>query len=398
MKLPSGSVLQRAMQCPASMALPQVKMETSDAANRGTMVHGHLAKLLDASQVDTVLDDETAEYVEKINIADVLKDRTVHAVEATFLFSPLANLYKEAPRGDFSYRNSAEWIGGTADLILQEVDGSFTVVDYKTGSTVEHPRENKQLLFFAFWLWHELNVKVAGEIAFLDPFTGKVTLSRASYDEDTLVEFHAALLATVAEIGAVERALKNGQPFTTHPGAGCKYCPAFALCPSQRHLAKAMSTSPSQGLLPTQGGVGLLSPREAGAAWVRLKELKQLLGRVEYELRCYAEATPIPLPDGTQLRLVRRKREALDATITREFLRTNYNAEVADDASEYKVSKTSLKKALTSFKAKASTGSMGSVAKAVELALDVISDRGGVKVTEFEALTKLLPSGEAVEE
>ena len=396
MKMPSASQLYRAIACPASYALPQRPNVSSSSALRGTEIHSFLANQVDPTQGVLELSEETAEYVQRLDISSVLAGREVYAAEVTFLYNPKTQRASQNSKEVVvDYRNSQEFIGGTADLILKEPSDRWVILDWKTGTEVEHPSQNKQLLFFAECLRsiYGPDIEVAGEIAFLDPISGKVTVVRAELPHASIDAFVVDLIEALATMRDAELALASGQAieFGLQTGPQCKYCPAYNLCPKQRHIAHALAAGSTQGLVPMRGSVMMMAPKEAGRAWVRLKELRQLMALVEYELRCYAEDMPIELPNGSKIVVKQRKRESLDAGIAREVLEERGGAQLASLASSYSVSKASIKRGLKEV-------GMPSGAKDINLLLEIMQDRGGVVVTSSPMLKTVLPSGKELEE
>lgn len=392
MKMPSASMLSRAIACPGSLCLPQLPNENSDAAQRGTEIHSFLANQVDSGQELITLQDETAEYVEKLNIEPVLEGRTVVAAEVTFIYEPEARTATEVPVGSVDYRNSRTVIGGTADLILLEPDGTFVILDWKSGTQVEHPRENKQLLFFALCLRYiHKATKFAGEIAFLDPISAKVTVVRADFTNEQIDLFQENLGIALSRAAAAETKLYSGKPLEDElaEGAHCKYCPSFTLCPRQRHIATAIAMGDRRGLIPVRGAVGIMTAKEAGYAWVRLKELRKLIAQAEVELRAYAEDVPLELPTGGKVQIVPSTRESINAEIARSALTELGGEALRDASSTYTVTKASLKRG---FKA------LGKSPKEVNVLLEIIEDRGGVTVSKGVRLKTTGPTGAEAED
>jgi len=397
MRLPSASNLSRCLACPASYALPQTPDEASESALRGTEIHAYLEQHVNrdhdpsAAQGELELSDDTAEYVQRLDPTEALQGREVVAAEVTFTYTPrtdkAAQLAKEVK---VDYRNSEEFIGGTADLVLKEPDGRWVILDWKSGTNVEHPAENKQLLFFATCLRaiYGKDTPVSGEIAFLDPITGKITLVRANYSVEATDAFKKALWAALEEMKRAEGTLSRGQALTKglKTGPHCKYCPAFSLCPQQRHLAQSIAAGAVLGIVPQKGSIMVMSPKAAGVAWQRLKELRQLLAQVEWELRCYAEDTPIELPNGGTISVKQTQRESLSAEIARKVLTEQGGKELAEAASSYSVSKASIKRGLKAL-------GKPNGAKDMNLLLEQLAARGGIVKTMGTRLVTTLPGG-----
>lgn len=388
--MPSASVLSRALACPASLVLPQGVQYVSDAAQRGTEIHAYLANQLDSTQAVLPLTASTEEYVARLSINEVMAGRTLYAAEVTYIYNPTTNFVAEWRQGTGApnYRQSQEIIGGTADAILQEPDGTCVILDWKTGVSVEHPRDNKQLLFFAMCL-HIQQPDIpafAGEIAFVDAVSAKIQIARAEYTITQIEAFQRALKESISQAVVIEEQLLKGQAVlpALKTGAHCKYCPAFKLCPAQSHLASALAAGQFGRLVPTRGAVAFMTPTEAGAAWQRLRELRQLLAQAEIELRAYAEDTPIELPNGGSIRIITSEKESLDLEIAREVLMEKGGPALWAASVTEKISKAGIKRGLKTcgFKPKA----MGDF-------LEIMADRGGVLVTQGQRLKQTAPTG-----
>jgi hypothetical protein len=149
-----------------------------------------------------------------------------------------------------------------------------------------------------------------------------------------------------ALLGALKGSTSNLQP---NEGEWCRYCPAFASCPSKRALFSEAIAGPVPVTTPT---IAELTPELASAAWRRLDLIEMLTKRARSILRQYAAENPFPTSSGQVLgKKVCRKEvvvpELLEQSLSPEF-GPEVAAAVAADALTQKVdcTKNKLKAAL----------------------------------------------------
>ena len=329
----TASGLARVEQCPASASLPHVGHLHADAA-AGTEAHARFEAECPA--------DEEAEVPLALN---VLRGGAV----------PLE-------RGDhraYPVLPGDGWIYGTTDRLKVE-PGKVTIRDYKSGHgyMVERASGNVQLQFYA----------VAAALAY-----GK--------DAATVEVVTEGRKPDVAEMGLIEldlalKRIKRIWQRATAPspevveGPLCWRCPAYARCPAKVTLALALAGGLEGRELPTLE----LTHDAVAKGWVRLKQIKAVLGAVEAAYRGYAAETPVPLGGGRTLGAVEKERETVDGRVALAVLTDLIGPDLALGAVDLEASKASVQRAMKT--ADASRGLSGRVANA----LDAIRAEGGVGV------------------
>jgi len=192
------------------------------------------------------------------------------------------------------YRGKAAGeIGTTLDVVGWLPDHETVVVlDFKSGSQVESPAGNWQLL-----------TQAAAAVAAFGAARALIVVVYA-YEEETLVQqatvdaldLEVFRLALVERLDQVPTALPQAGPWCGSYTSEGKYCPARASCPAVGH-ALALSSALN---LPTQYRFGPPTSLEH-AAWMlgALDLVGAGLKACEASLRAYAdEHEGIPLPDG----------------------------------------------------------------------------------------------------
>lgn len=328
--LPTASGLTRALKCPASLQLPQAQREAGAPAVTGTQVHTFLETVSELGReaaLDRVTDERAARICAALDLSTLpLGDGTSWASEVAFGWHMTSGAGREVGRNvGRGYPTRPGELYGTADLVALSADASTVhVLDVKTGrGWMPSAAESAQLRFLAMAACATYGCSQA-EVGHLHVREdGTVWLERASLDALELDLFAEQLRQLQATVEAREGRLAEG-PW-------CRYCPAFASCPAKVALACASVNAPAQ-----------LTPETAAAAWLRMKEVRQVLDRVEEVLREYASTTPVSLGNGMQLAAVESSRDELDGAKVYATMAKLYGPEVAQASVELDASKKSL--------------------------------------------------------
>ena len=189
---------------------------------------------------------------------------------------------------------------------------------------------------------------------------GSAYLERGSLDALELDLFAEQLRTLAAQVEAREGALAEG-PW-------CRYCPAFSSCPAKVALACASVDAPAT-----------LTPETAAKAWLRMKEVRQVLDRMEETLREYALQQPVSLGNGMVLAPVESSRDELDGALVYATMAKLYGPDVAQASVELEASKKSMDRGVRlvaeGLKAK---GERVTLKALNEKALEAVRQAGGV--------------------
>lgn len=333
-RLPTASGLTRAMACPTSCVLPQVTTATSAAANLGREVHLYVEALANGDDADKVaagLSEAGRTFCAGLEPETLPVDLSAGWLsEVAYGYSPANNEGRELDASGRSYGNLPDgWLAGTADLVRVAGD-TAVVVDVKTGrGWLPKPSESGQLKFLALAVSAAYGVSEVsvGHLKLRDD--GRAWLELDTLDALALADARDQLMDAAARVALGEVAPKEG-PW-------CRYCPGFASCPAKAALAAASVGAPA-----------VLTPETAAAAWQRLKDVRQVLDRVEAALKEYAQESPFPLPEGWEVGPVESRRETVDGAKAESVARSMLG-DLAAQAFEVSTTKGALEAAVSAF-------------------------------------------------
>lgn len=313
----TGSRLPLASRCIGAVVLPGVHT-TSDAAESGTGRHTYLRRVAAVGR-----DAALAEIPEGADWRETCEAIDVDAIpsgqwENSFAYHPETDTARVLGTDrDYSYANTDE-ITGTADLITTH-EGRAWVIDFKGPEAVDHPGDNLQLTFYA--LAHARVVGCdAARVSICNIHTdGRLEWHHADLDGWDLetIASKVRMLWTRARV-ARETYTSGGLTPDLAAGLHCRYCPAMPMCPAQVTLAYELVTKRDD---MTAEAVLRLSDEDAGAAWVKVSQYREILDRVEGSLRERALLRGLPLPGGAQLVVQESVRRVLDVEKTLPVLR-----------------------------------------------------------------------------
>ena len=308
---PSASALARAIECPASVALPQVAT-TSDAARRGSQIHGYIAaRLAGVSRASALalVDAEHHPTCEGIDFAKVGGDLSAVKAEAAYAYDVRQRSVRlvghnvgrnYGPMGDNE-------IAGTNDFEGLRLDGVPVVADVKTGQPVTACRENPQMMFHALVQMIRTGAsEVDARIIYVRE-DGGVKLDSWTFDVFTLEEFADELDVMLGRVTRARLAVAQGD-VRVSTGDHCRYCPALQACPAYVSLARTMATD----LDGVAQKIAALAPDDAGKAWALLDRVGKIYDVTKDALKAYATQQPIPLPNGQMVKEVPYERSAFN--------------------------------------------------------------------------------------
>ncbi len=345
MSLPSLSSIQRAMECPASCALPQTK-HVSAPSERGKAIHAYLSAVprLGAAEALDLVPDEHRPACEAIDLSKLPAcDPEAFAAEVGLAYNVDTGEARDLGRDlDRQYPDlGPRWIYGTLDT-LGLSPNEAVVLDAKTGwGHVPSADRNWQLRAGA--------VAACAAFGRTSASVGLIylNLDPARFDTAALSEFDLAMagadLATMADrVEAAQAEVAAGKMTVVTEGEHCTYCPAFMACPAKHALVTRLAMQPDQ---VASDLLANLTPETSRAAYLRLKEINTVVAKVSAALDEYSQQSPIQLSEslyyGPRPHTVEKISggAAAVATITRVL-----GKEHADRASEITVTKGALDK------------------------------------------------------
>lgn len=376
LKLPSASGLKRALECPASQALPRAYSK-GPWAERGDGVHDFIvrARLVGRDAAIDELDPDAPHYALCANLP-LERMPQGGRLEAAFAWNWRTRTARflgvMIDRNYDRFEILPEEFVGTLDLEGQ-VGDLAVLIDWKSGFRWLGPPESApQLLFGAlvstavrglqdarvsFWYMRD-NGSFYEDVAVLGPME--------------LENFADELEAMVPRIERARATVAEGKIPTVSEGQWCDYCPAMASCPAKVTLARAMLTEPE--LLERQ--LGTLTHENAGRVYERIKQFEDIAKRIKDAIRGLATVAPVPLSGGKSLREVPWPATILKADVVHRVIAQRYGQDVADKACPREASQSGIQKAIGEPVAKAG----GKVAPAVRELLELIEQERGLVV------------------
>lgn len=317
MKL-SGSRLPLASRCIGSAVLPGVHT-TSDAAESGTGRHTFLRRVAEIGR-----DAALAEIPEGADWRETCEGLDVDAIptgawETSFAYHPETDTARILGTDRDYAGAAADEITGTADL-LTEYEGRPWVIDFKGPEAVDDPGVNLQLMFYAL-----CHARVIGADAIRVSICNVHGGGRLEWHHAEMNGWDLEIVASrVSALWTRTRTLRasyerGGLTPDLVAGMHCRYCPAMPSCPAQVTLAYELVTARDEMTAET---VLSLSDSQAGAAWVKVAQYRQVLDRIDGALRERAMLKGLPLPDGSQLVVQESTRKTLDVEKALPILRT----------------------------------------------------------------------------
>lgn len=379
----TASALNRLAVCPASGALPEVRVESA-AMSRGSAAHDYLDNLADVEPEAAlaVIAVEHRDYCASIDL-----DKVLPIVRAPGVRTETAYAYNVAT-GEVRYIGrrigraygplAATEIAGSMDVEILE-PGVVHIRDWKVGFGIDllapPPEKNRQLRTYALMAARHHGVD-------------RATIGRVRIDEngsvwpDRPVDLDAFDLDDIAdEVGRIHAAMQRakvtiaeGRTPAVSESGHCAYCPAFNHCPAKKSLALQLGSAPQE---IEDFVAASLTPDNTARAYERIKLAKLVVERAEKAVQEYAARTPIPLDNGMVLGPVETTRESIDGGLAHAVLAEEYGEDVAEAACKLEATKVRLRDALKGYAHR--TGEK--LAPVERQALALLRDRGAIQET-----------------
>lgn len=349
------SSLARLAACPASGALPEVRVESPEM-RRGSVVHAYLDRCADGDRNAALaaVPPEHRDFCASIDLARLPYDPTAASImtEPAYAYnlSSDSSRYLGRRLGRRYGSVGAMEIAGSMDVVEFALD-RIAVWDYKVGFgsniLAPPPARNLQLRTYALMVARSKRATSA-------------TIGRIRIDEDARVwvdepvELDAFDIDEIADEvrsiharvqAAREEVLTGRQPSVT-VSEHCTYCPAFQACPAQTALVRQLAADPEE---VERYVAANLTPENAARAWERIKQVEEVAARARKAVEDYARRTPIDLGNGRVLALTQTTRESIDGDAAYVVLRDSFGEEVAAAACRLSTSKTALKDAIKAY-------------------------------------------------
>lgn len=339
----TASQIDRAHACPASFALPIAVLPPSTDASRGTAIHRFLEVLVKQGRTvalaEIPLDAPWRNTCEYLNIDEIIKDAKSLSCEISIAYNPITGtariLGSQLGR---EYNINENEIAGTIDLLMEKIDGSVLIIDYKTGHVPIYAASSGQLSFFALAVARALNISEISAAIVQIYENGDFRYNEITLSSQALETISNTIVNTFNKISYARNQVTNGQIPDVYVGEHCSYCPAFRSCPAHINLAKEL-ISQHQTIAST---INHLSPKEAGIVWDRLTYAKKVIEEIEESLKLLIDQQPIPLPDGEkEIARLESTRESIIGRAAVDIL-YEHLGELAQEIIEPSVSKTNL--------------------------------------------------------
>ena len=323
--MPWASGLDPTLKCPASAVLPKVREPSGPEAERGVVIHKFLENVIALGR-DKALELVPADYRVECAMVDVdalLAGLSNIRCEETWVVDVLANT---ARLDDGAEPTDAEF-RGRFDLIATNTEGVPVGADYKTGRDLGDIMQLYQLRLLGLALhlatgqpWVEIRAK------YIEP-DGAVRIKSELLGPSD----HDETLKTLRGLRA--KILKAAEQYAQHGAAGvavstgdhCRFCKCIHQCPSKmQFIARTLPD-----LEFVSDSIDILDPAAIGIAWTKLREVKDLLARVEPVINEMTKrVAPVPLPNGKVLKFVDKTTKALNHS---RLIQLAKNKGAADD-------------------------------------------------------------------
>ena len=230
----SPSSLERRALCPGSARMEAgLQDESSEAADRGSKLHGLVAAMIKGEAVSDIADVPQTDIDACLAIAEVVKGRIV-AMNNPLIFIEV--------RRNMTYHEGEK---GTPDIVLVEPFGQAYIGDYKFGSLQVTPaNRNLQLLAEAISVAAEFDCNSV-MVELFQPALGEPT--NHVYQADELRQYETTLKKLVQDCLAPDAPLKP------HAKA-CQFCKARGMCPELKQQANLPVKVEAQALTVSEIG------------------------------------------------------------------------------------------------------------------------------------------------
>lgn len=346
---PTGSSLWRADQCPASEAMPHVQVDT-EYSEHGHLKHEFLNRCDQVGREKALLeldeDSPITQWAQQVPLDRLPKggkrelavcwNSETDAV--VVLGTNIGRGYRKAALEHGIDPNDDTWWFLTIDH-CGRVGEVADVTDYKSGYRSAGDAETApQLLLGTLCITRLYGLDEAVQrFIYLDE-RGQVKVDEARVEDfKHLIPFAQRLRALPARIEAEREKVSLGVIPDVHAGEWCTFCPAKRSCPAKaaqlvKSVARARGFSNDQVSLD-RAAVQALAPSELGKVFADLEGSLPLLEELKSCIKEMAEHSPIPLPDGRELRAVTvANKTKVVADVAEKLIKKRFGAEAAGEA------------------------------------------------------------------
>lgn len=303
-RLPTASSLERVLECPASVVLPQIFAGVGEDAERGTAIGRFVRDVLAGEPFEASLErvprPEWRATCAALDFRTICGDLVDVRAEVAYAVDPaqqtarllglnLGRQYPDLADGEFC---------GTNDLEGRTASGREVVCDLKSGREVTSCAVNPQLMFHALARWLVTGAtEVEARILYVRE-DGRVFPDAHVFTAYELELYADALESLVTRIRETREghAREGLGAIVVTEGRWCGYCPAYSACPAKTALARAML--PELRAVSTES----MTLEEAGAAWIFASEAEKLARAVKDRLNDMARMAPLPTRPGKVVR------------------------------------------------------------------------------------------------
>lgn len=356
---------------PSGVGLVQIR-RSGFRAGRGTWVHKYmeLGRLLSPEEAYKAVlaqgcDPDLAMQLKSLDVQATLRRLLGEPVGSEAELAMALDLSGDKPSArvlETQGRDYTDCTDTEAPLTLDlawETENYIWVVDYKTSMM----KSAAELIDDHAWQLNVCGLAYGAHVGWVKPIkiaiihiddSMQVRLASRNLDAMDRDDAFAALQSKAAEL--------QGVPSDFVPGAHCKYCPRYDLCPA------------TTGLIRQAMGGGDSLPVKWDEAYHAWRRLKQLADAYEERLKDHARHTPIDIGGGKVYGESTSTRSHIDPTS--EDVRRILKEAGADSAIQYemKVTSTGVLEAL------------GGDRKTHKDVMGRIRDAGGMRVTQWKQL------------
>ncbi len=378
MILPTASAFERAQACPGSCYLPQSGYEHPSGV-RGTAIHAFLETMGRGEPLEAALKaaGDWARYCALLDLSR-LPVGGAWRPEVPLYYHVEARTGRVGQHMRRYYDPRPGELYGTTDVIGLGADYAC-VVDYKSGKHVTPLARNLQVRFAALAAARAYGRQtIHAMLVFLHDDGSHFTES-ATWDVFELAIIEQEMTVLWDRIHGPRAAGQRNE------GEHCRYCPAFAACPSKISLALAITNPQIQERMEAR----LLTPENAAEVYHKLIAAEQVLARIRGAIYGFARQQAIDLGNGKLLGERVTQRRAVKGEAAWDALSSLHGPEVARRAVTIEASLTSVREALAPLRAKGR-----SIAQMEREALAKIEELQGLSTKTIRTVTEYTPKEE----
>lgn len=323
-RLPTASSLHIGMACPASHVLTWVHEPPAEDATEGTASHAYMADVAAVGRelaLGRVTDPDEQSRLAAITTSVV--PRGVEA-EVALRYDERTDRGERVQLAGQRAYPGGDWWYGTADVLGRKRRAAW-VRDYKTGHRRTAAAESWQLRLLGLAAARALGLDYVDAGLLYLQTDGNWHEDVVEWGPFDLDDTRDALARLRGRLEAADKVVAGGGQPDLYPGEHCRYCKALRCCPAQVTLVRgAVETVDT-----LEAKLALLTPGEAGQAYLRVQQAEAVLSRVKESLKDMARQEPLPLPGGGVLREVVSHRRVFDAEIALDALRATLGDRIA---------------------------------------------------------------------